>query len=324
MEGIQLGLQRIKFPKIIEFQTQTLCNGRCTICPYEQVKKIIPYFRMSDEKVNLLIKELAEHKEDIERVVPYLNNEPFLDKRCISILRRLKKNHFIELSTNASLLSKEVAETIVNEKLVDDFRISFFGGTKESYSRLMRGLQFEKVVENIQYFLAINRRNINTQMTMILLPWLDMKKSIEEVKNLFPNENIVTFGYLDRAGNNKIFRNNLCMYEKDKIKLCGCNLERPFERMCIMSNGNVILCSQDWKNEIVQGNIFETSISEVWNSNESINIKKMVKGEVESSDNFLCKRCKLAKIKVEDRMVLNFAGDKYMDEWDRKRYEYKD
>lgn len=132
MEGIQLGLQRIKFPKIIEFQTQTLCNGRCTICPYEQVKKIIPYFRMSDEKVNLLIKELAEHKEDIERVVPYLNNEPFLDKRCISILRRLKKNHFIELSTNASLLSKEVAETIVNEKLVDDFRISFLEGRKKA------------------------------------------------------------------------------------------------------------------------------------------------------------------------------------------------
>ena len=45
-----------------------------------------------------------------------------------------------------------------------------------------------------------------------------------------------------------------------------------------MSNGNVILCSQDWKNEIVQGNIFETSISEVWNSNESINIKKNGKG----------------------------------------------
>lgn len=85
----------------------------------------------------------------------------------------------------------------------------------------MRGLQFEKVVENIQYFLAINRRNINTQITMILLPWLDMKKSIEEVKNLFPNENIVTFGYLDRAGNNKIFRNNLCMYEKIRLNCAG-------------------------------------------------------------------------------------------------------
>ena len=50
----------------------------------------------------------------------------------------------------------------------------------------------------------------------------------------------------------------------------------------------------------------------------------MVKGEVESSDNFCVNVVKLAKIKVEDRMVLNFAGDKYMDEWDRKRYEYKD
>lgn len=321
MEGIQLDLQKIKFPKIIEFQTQTLCNGQCIICPYEQVKEVIPYFRISDKNVDLLIKELEEHKEDIERVVPYLNNEPFLDKRCVSILRRLKKNHFIELSTNASLLNKQVAKTIVNEKLVDDFRISFFGGTKESYSKLMPGLKFEKVTENIRYFLSINSGSINTQITMILLPWLEIERSIDEVKKLFPDTNIVTFGYLDRAGNNKIFRNNLCMDESNKIKLCGCNLERPFERMCIMSNGNVILCSQDWKNEIIQGNVFETSISEVWNNNRAINIKKMVRGETESSDNFLCKRCKLAKIKVEDRTILNFAGDKYMDEWDRKRYE---
>lgn len=63
MEGIQLDLQKIKFPKIIEFQTQTLCNGQCIICPYEQVKEVIPYFRMSDKNVDLLIKELEEHKE---------------------------------------------------------------------------------------------------------------------------------------------------------------------------------------------------------------------------------------------------------------------
>ena len=321
MEGIQLDFQKIKFPKIIEFQTHTRCNGYCKICPYEETKEVIPYCRMSDENVDILIKELEEHKEYIERVVPYLNNEPFLDKRCISILRRLKKNHFIELSTNASLLSESIIKTIVSEELVDDFRISFFGGTKETYSQLMPGLPFEKVVENIRNFLSINSGRISTQITMILLPWLEIESDINKVKKLFPNTNIVTFGYLDRAGNNKVFRNNIRMDENSKIRLFGCNLERPFERACIMANGNMILCSQDWKNEIIQGNIFETSISEVWNSHRAINVKKMVKGETESVDGFLCKRCKLAKIRVEGRIILNFIGDKYMDEWDRKRYE---
>ena len=135
MEVIQLDFNdelKIKFPKIIEFQINSICNSHCTICPYSSIEKEFGHEQMKDEQIEKLLEEFDEHASEIERIIPYLNNEPFIDSRFINLLRRLKskKNHTIEVSTNASLLTKEISEIIVNEKLIDDFRISFFAGNE--------------------------------------------------------------------------------------------------------------------------------------------------------------------------------------------------
>ena len=162
---------------------------------------------------------------------------------------------------------------------------------------------------NIKNFLEINNDVIPYQITLILVPWMDMKKNIAQVKELFPNANIHPFGFLDRAGNLEQ-KNNLAIDEDKNVKLIGCNLDRPFERMCILANGDVILCSQDWSREEVQGNVFETSIYEVWNSKKAIDIKRMILGEIPTESNFICKKCKLAILADDENdKYLNFKGD---------------
>lgn len=238
---------KIKFPKIVEFQINSICNSHCTICPYSSIAKKFGNSRMEDDQIEKIAQELDKHANEIERIIPYLNNEPFIDNRFINLLRRLKskKKHTIEVSTNASLLTKEVSEIIVNEKLIDDFRISFFAGNEQEYKQLMPNLDFNKCKNNIKNFLEINNNVIPYQITLILVPWMDMKKNITQVKELFPNANIHPFGFLDRAGNLEQ-KNNLAINKDKNVKLIGCNLERPFERMCILANGDVILCSQDF------------------------------------------------------------------------------
>ena len=45
----------------------------------------------------------------------------------MDILRYIKeKGFFVELSTNASALSENRSEQIIKDRLIDDFRISFF------------------------------------------------------------------------------------------------------------------------------------------------------------------------------------------------------
>ena len=312
---------KIKFPKIIEFQINSICNSHCTICPYSSIEKKFGHERMEDEQIEKLVEEFDEHADEIERIIPYLNNEPFIDSRFINLLRRLKskKNHTIEVSTNASLLTKEISEIIVNEKLIDDFRISFFAGNKEDYKKLMPTLDFYECQNNIKNFLKINNNVIPYQITLILVPWMDMEKNILQVKKLFQNANIHPFGFLDRAGNLQE-KNNLAVKDNENVKLIGCNLNRPFERMCIIANGDVILCSQDWSREEIQGNVFESSIYEVWNSKRAKEIRNKVLGKVKTPKNYICKKCKLAILSNEyEEKYLNFKGDKYMDENDHKR-----
>ena len=305
-----------EFPRIIEFQTSSYCNGNCIVCPYSSMD--IKPVKMNDDTLKNLLKEIVSNKDKIERVIPYLNNEPSFDKRMINILRYLKNNQLlIELSTNMSMWTKEELDIIIDEKLVDDFRISFFADNRELYHIMMPGLNFDSNVERINYFLNKNKNIIDTEIVAIMLPHLNVKKIRDGLKELFNNPQIHLFGFLDRCGKVKGFKNDLEINEDSK--LIGCSLKRPFERCCIYADGNVVLCSQDWAKKVVIGNINDNSISEIWNSERAIKIRKIVSGEISCEKDFLCNSCKLAILEESSKKVLNFKGDRYMKNDDTKR-----
>ena len=311
-------LSESKFPKIIEIQTMSFCNGNCIVCPYRSLD--IKKNRMSDEVLDKLLKEISIHKKEIERVIPYLNNEPSFDKRMMNILRRLKKdNIFVEVSTNISNFKKENLENIVNEQLIDDFRISFFGHNKELYEKLMPGLDFSETSEKVKYLLSVNKKTnkkIDIEIIVVLLPSLNVKEIKKGLDELFEKPKIHFFGFLDRCGKVEIAKNELAKI--DNVEVVGCELNRPYERCCIYADGNVVLCSQDWEKEVIIGNINNHSIEEVWNSPKAKHIRKIILGEEVCPNDFLCTRCKLAILKKEEGKILNFNGDKYMSKNDEK------
>ena len=64
-----------------------------------------------------------------------------------------------------------------------------------------------------------------------------------------------------------------------------------------------------------------STIEEVWNSQRAKNIRKIVLGKRKCPKNFLCNKCKLAILKTENEKMLNFNGDKYMTQDDKKLIE---
>ncbi|WP_029065336.1 hypothetical protein [Labrenzia sp. DG1229] len=94
----------------------------------EWTADVLPQGRMSDELLNRLLAEFKAHNAEITSLEPYLNNEPFLDKRFLSTLRQIRTwfEGNIEVSTNASLLTPDISRAIVDERLVSDFRFSRF------------------------------------------------------------------------------------------------------------------------------------------------------------------------------------------------------
>ncbi|WP_019189873.1 radical SAM/SPASM domain-containing protein [Levyella massiliensis] len=315
----------LAFPRYIEIQTKSTCNAYCTICPYNKVstmKGIGGYHELSIDRIKSIIDEAAMHRGDIERIIPYLNNEPFLDERMVEILKYIKKRNLpVELSTNASRLNEDISRVIVDEKLVDDLRISFFSAFEHQYKKLMPGLDYYNTLGNIHAFINYNKKRGNAipvQIIQVMYDGMDLDAERIKTNQLFNGTKIHYFGYLDRAGNMSV-KNNLRLDDNSNIKLAGCKLKRLEERISIVANGNVVLCSQDWTQREVLGNVHVSSVEEIFQGEQRKERLERLYGQTNNMAGFLCKRCKLLCISYGGRNpIQNFKGDFFMDPEDNK------
>lgn len=304
------------FPQIIEIQTSTFCNGKCVICPHHNLNQNLSGRIMPTNLFKKIIAECKEHSNVIKRIIPYFNNEPFLDKRIIDLLRFVKAQikAEIEISSNLSYVTQKQLEAIVKENLIDEFRISFFGADRRSYTKIMTGLDFETSKRNLILLLnLIERHNpgMELQVCYVLYPQQDEKfhqKQIETLQGMFGRRAVIRiFGYLDRVGTNRI--KNKLRDEHHKGKLIGCNLDRPFERLNIYYDGRAVLCSQDWQKETNLGNVSPSSLREIWKGSEFNRIRRQILGIAPSGPDFVCRRCKCALFEKDNEPVLNSQED---------------
>lgn len=327
--SIKLKSEENSYPEIIEIQLHNSCNADCIICPYEKYKKEFKPFK-SDSKILMeIISQIKHSNGQVKRIIPYLNNEPFIDNEFILDLKLIRKelpNIIIEVSTNLSVVRDKDIEDIFRYNLIDDFRVSFFGGNERDYKLMMPKLNFHKNREKIDTIIRYKNKyksKANVSLVMVASDLIDLEANLNQVKHFAKGIlSVQVFGYLDRAGNN--FNKNNLVFDKTKNILDGCSRRRNIERMCINAAGNTVLCSQDWFAETSYGTFPDNSILQLWGAIQKKNLDNMVDGRISSHGNFICKRCKLANIKSmcehSKSAKLNFSGDKYIDCDDKKKF----
>ncbi|WP_039970682.1 radical SAM/SPASM domain-containing protein [Vibrio halioticoli] len=314
------------FPQTIEIQTFSKCNADCSICPYESVYGNVKHQYMEMDLIQGIVEQAAEN--GARRIIPYLNNEPTLDSRFLDILRLCKSTGLeVEISSNGTGLSEKRIQTILEEGLIDDFRVSFFGGQESTYQALMPKLNFQRSLEKIKRLHEMNAAHdspMDIQLIMVLVEGYDFKKEREAILTHIPDAHVRFFGFLDRAGSVPTRNNNkvICPDNMQSLnyKVIGCKLERHLERMSILNNGNVILCSQDWKQERVLGNVRDSSIKSIWNGDKYLNERRMIHAQITMPTQHICNRCKLAILEdTTGQQTMNFLGDRYVEEDDTKK-----
>lgn len=106
-----------------------------------------------------LIREISAHKENVNRVHLHNYGEPLLDKELLDRIK-LAKDYGIKhlyFVTNASLLTPELSEKII-QACLDEFKISFYGTDKQSYKDTMKGLDYDRTLQNINNFFLLERK----------------------------------------------------------------------------------------------------------------------------------------------------------------------
>ncbi|MEW5773263.1 MAG: radical SAM/SPASM domain-containing protein [Thermodesulfobacteriota bacterium] len=255
---------RPSFPRAIQLQTQSTCNARCIFCPHCQYPSDIIHGKMDIWLFRKIVDECAKHY--VSRISPYLTNEPLMDKRISDMISYITHKKKIctrtKINTNGSLLAAEMSHALLDAGL-DQLWISVNGYTPESYNKAMQ-LDISTVLNNIDHFLFLKEKLkkkckvvITTINTSIVASELDYAKAYWSKRDVKFNIHSLD----NRAGGNI---ENLLPENIRPIPKRNCDLF--LKQAYIVENGDMILCCHDWRQSVKIGNVAETSIYDVWNS----------------------------------------------------------
>ncbi|VVB78749.1 Radical SAM superfamily protein [uncultured archaeon] len=288
----RIGLEDISqssyFPKYFEIETIRACNARCKMCTvYEWEGR---NNRMEDKLFMKIADEMLPYNDWIERVCLSRNGEPLLDKNISERIRKLKNYGIKEVSfsTNASLLNEKKSVELIESGL-DDIRFSIDGYTKETFEEIRTGLNFEEVRDNCLNFIKLRNERGNKPTVQIRMALQERNYSEEADWKKYwlqkvSEEDIVTSKKIHSWGN---------QLDSGELKTNESSNEpcvSLWSTMVVHFDGNVPLCGCDYNNKVLFGNIYDSTIQEVWQSKKFQDLRE-IHSSGKKNDISLCLGC---------------------------------
>jgi len=272
------------FPLVVHLETTNYCNQKCIMCCHPtMVRKPIHI------EESLAIKAIDEcAKMQTWFIHFFFFGEPFINKATLDYMKYAKSIGVrrVSTTTNLTLISKEEIENLVDSK-IDSIHVSFEGLDRESYKKIRKTDHYEKVIENLEYLLSYREKQKSE------FPWLSLTyvrttetdEEIEKYKQQWaPRVNDIhispQFEYRNGSEtgerrqeikNTQTGRNdgNIMFYEpKDRVPC-----RQLWTRLVVLSNGELVPCSQNIDGELSLGNIKEISMHEAWTGSEMADLR---------------------------------------------------
>jgi radical SAM protein with 4Fe4S-binding SPASM domain len=248
----------------VRYEVTDHCNAECIMCPRDQHKLGRPHGVMSRKKYEKSIDEVTAL--GCKQVVLTSFGEPLIDKGLETKIAYAKsKGLRTYIISNASLLTEQRARGLIEAGL-DEIRISYYGMQKESYEKVMVGLNFDTTMKNLARFLEL-REQMNSKRPRLELSWLVLPENEAET-DMFkeywePKADAIEIWKPHNFGDGRDYRER---YEEIAMKnTCGRPENGPLQ---IQWNGEVIPCCYDYNNQIVLGNAFEQPVLEILNNDK--------------------------------------------------------
>jgi radical SAM protein with 4Fe4S-binding SPASM domain len=245
---------------IVEFNLIGACNRSCDFCPVSEpdfYKKNNMRGRLTLSFCQHIAEELAKLK--FEGLILFSGySEPLLHNKVVSfveILHRTLPKCRIEINSNGDLLNvKNIRD--LHKAGLSEFKVSMYDGAHQIKD--FNDLIEESGVEN---FVTLRRRYYQDDNYGII----------------FSNR----AGLIDVSGFNGD--------EDEKISTKDKPCYYPFYMIKIDFNGDVLMCSHDWKKEYIVGNLNKENLKDIWLGSKEIEIKKMLLNS--KRDKSPCNKC---------------------------------
>lgn len=246
-----------KAPTQINIETTSICNAKCTMCPRQDMRR-----PMEEMSFDLYRKIVADSKQaGTLRYVLTGYGEIFTSRKnygfYISHLREQIPNSLIRVVTNGSLLDEQACQLMIDQKV---FRVdvSIDGATAETYEKIRKNLKFATVLANTRRLIRMKREQ-NAKFPSVRVNLVSQDGNVHEIEEFRKTWEEDA----DYVGDHFLLsRLGAVDNHKPRGSTTPCIL--PFTEVNIWSNGDIVICSDDWDGEEVMGNVKEQTVLEIW------------------------------------------------------------
>lgn len=272
-------------PLYINVEATNACNLDCTTCSRDGSRKK----GFMDMRLFRSIIDQAP-ASGVYEVSLFLAGESLLHKELPEMVAyTVSKGLESWLVTNGTLLTKEKSRELLAPG-IDNIWVSLDGDTKEDYEALRPGADFDEVVQNVLDLLILKKERGSDKPDVRI----HMLKSRDNPRQDVREEFAALFADLPING---IFARNPHNWrgEKDDIDT-GTRGDRYYpcealwSAMSIAWDGRVLGCSADLNGTQVFGDVREQSITEIWNSEEMVRHRRLLR-EKRYDELPLCAEC---------------------------------
>lgn len=275
----------IDTPYVVGFYTGDICNFKCKYCVhslggdiYNKNKDIIP--KMMDWSIFTKAADALKYfSKPIKKILFSSMGEPLLNKKLPEMIKYVKDigvASYCEIITNASLLTHELSEKLVDSGL-DRLCVSIQGVTSQKYQEISQvNLNYDSIVKELSYFYQYSRGRCKVHIKTVDIALDDGEDSIfyNTFSKISDTVNIdsVIEAFQDVDYSNMIKDTSKGLYgDKQRYRLVCPSV---FYTMYILPNGDVVTCCNP-PYPIILGNIINDDLLNMWNGQKRLNLLKM-------------------------------------------------
>lgn len=248
------------YPLFVSVETQTVCNAKCSFCPYPQLERLGT--KMPDQLIDKIISDLEDIPKDIQfRFAPFKLSDPFTEPRIFRIIEEINNrlpNASIDIYSNGASLTPSKLEELRNVRNFQYLNISLNEHRKEIYESLM-GLKFDHVSARLQH-LHDRLEKGEIPFAVVISKVCDYKHDEafrSWVADRFPLFQVHTHRRSDWIGQTDT--------KGHDVPNIGCAM---WFSLSIMSTGVAAYCCMDGVGEYPIGDVSKQHVLEVYNSPE--------------------------------------------------------
>jgi len=251
-----------EFPMMCVLSFTYICNAQCPNCPYTNSEIRSDYKDrplMGEDTFKIIADQCGEYAAWI-RISG--GGEPMLHPKAVELMEYAKKvGAKVGLITNGSRFTEENSIRLLTAQ-VDMIEFSVDAADPESYVKVRKGLNWDKLVKNVKRMIDLrNKLKSKTKIIASGVNQIDVDieavaKFWEPIVDNFQKRKYLTWGINDPSKS----ADPTPYLPPDQYIPCPF----IFERLNVDSRGKVMVCGFDIAARTDMGNVHEKTIKEIW------------------------------------------------------------